>query len=317
MKITKKKIIFILSTVSLLAVSGTAIACGDKVVYGGEPGVDIEIFDKFNTYTLSDSKKVDYFAFKSSGYPAIYNKSLDRIKPVIIYNSKQMLEYLQNWRKSMVKYYEKRTKTGSPGFPLIDMVQQLDKYIFAMKDKFTDDFFAEKIIIFDYGNNASARVIVDKKDYREKGGEIVNLDNLEVKGKDITFTYYYKDFQDYQPLKENQHVENYGIVYSLNKKDFNINGDGYQVKKLLYDYSEQTPIEKRNLKINSALSQNLHLNTETSVLKWFKTEVDSETESYFAATHIKEKSEFEALLNSFIEGYKKDYQKDFSEAVKK
>ncbi|PAK21165.1 hypothetical protein CJJ23_03430 [Mycoplasmopsis agassizii] len=186
-----------------------------------------------------------------------------------------------------------------------------------MKDKFTDDFFAEKIIIFDYGNNASARVIVDEEDFREKAGEIVNLNNLEVKGKDITLTYSYKNFRYYKSLQEHQHVENYGIVYSLNKKDFNINGDGYQVKKQLYNYSEPTPIEKRNLKINSALSQNLHLNTETSALKWFKTEDGPETKSYFTATHIKEKSEFETLLNSFIEGYKKDYQKDFSETVKK
>ncbi|PAK21166.1 hypothetical protein CJJ23_03435 [Mycoplasmopsis agassizii] len=110
MKITKKKIIFTLSTVSLLAVSGTAIACGDKVVYGDEPGVNIELFDKFNTYTLPDSKTVEYFEFKSSGYPAIYNKSLDRIKPVIIYNSNQMLESYKTEENLLLNTTKKEQK---------------------------------------------------------------------------------------------------------------------------------------------------------------------------------------------------------------
>ncbi|PAF55076.1 hypothetical protein [Mycoplasmopsis agassizii] len=308
MQFTRRKIIYSFATLSLVTSVSLAISC---TLTNDDESEFIINTNMFTQWLNMNSFK--FFPFKSEIISSIYSEKNDDLKPLLIPSNSEFKKFLDNWKKHLFKSYDQDKKfANSLHISKRKLVDAFNTYEETVLKNYDQQYFQENIMVVDFGNKIQPLGPLlkspDDKDIR-----INNLYDISTKNNKIILKYAYEDLNKSYSWDKKDYAQTYGVIYSLNRKNFNIQGNNYAIEKQKLDYTKERSISQRMLNEYSSINQDISVYDENKSTKWnAKNYID---EADFATTIFKSKTELDALLTKYAHDYKNQFKKDFPNEV--
>ncbi|PAK21763.1 hypothetical protein CJJ23_00255 [Mycoplasmopsis agassizii] len=295
MLFSKKKIILFTSGFAILSI-GITVSCSSMVVEKSQFDVSQINFETEMEEIHLSNKYINYSIFDKSIIELIYDESFDNLEPLIINTASELNKLLINWKTSVFKFFDTDDKSKKYfNSSKSKLIKTVDSNIIQINKKFNDGYFANNLIIIDFGNKITPIAKNKNALLKHENGvsNILDIYNLEDKIYIVYDTSSNKyNSQDYYKTP---------VIYSVRKKDLNLKDIKYEVKKQGFDLDKKSTISERALPISSYFTQDLSQHQKNNLDAWTR---DSNFSNY-SLKILRSEKELSDLLDSFVKFYNK------------
>ncbi|WP_371246337.1 hypothetical protein ACA758_04910 [Mycoplasmopsis agassizii] len=301
----KKRSRFLITSLLIFTPVILAISCSSKTIENlSDDASQIKIVSKNHEHTFFN-KTIKYSLFDKSIAKIIYETFANNLEPMILSSVSELEDFINKWSQSVIKTFgteEESQKNFKISLKRLIEVVSLNTKL--ARDTFNEKYFKDNLMIIDFGNQIEPKSKIQDV-LPNKTSSLENLLDIYVKENKIYIVY-----DVAENLYSSNKYQSTSVIYSLNKKMFDLKSIDYKVEKIKYDTQKRTPISERILPVSSFITQDLsqHQRGENS---WIR---DSSLGNY-GLRIFKTKQEFDELINDFVAFYNKKHSKIFSEAI--
>ncbi|PAF54925.1 hypothetical protein [Mycoplasmopsis agassizii] len=236
----------------------------------------------------------------------MYETFANNLEPLILSSVSELEDFINKWSQSVIKTFGTEEESQKNfKVSLKRLIETISLNTKLARDTFNEKYFEDNLLIIDFGNQIEPKSKIQELS-PNKTSSLDNLLDIYVKENKIYIVY-----DVAENLYNSDKYQSTSVIYSLNKKMFDLKSIDYKVEKIKYDTQKRTPISERILSVSSFITQDLsqHQRGENS---WIR---DSSLGNY-GLKIFKTKQEFDELINGFVTFYNKKHSKIFSESIK-